>query len=174
MRRKGATHPSELRVECLKSPGSIGAKRPNRLAFKLEQHGLRKDTAEVPGISFEPPADSEALARSYTERRSYRRFVPDPVPVESLGRLLACLRQIQPEGAMFPKYRYGSAGGLYPVQTYVHAKAGRVDGLEEGTYYYHPVEHRLVTLKPGVRLEADLHLSVNTPVFEACAFTISW
>ncbi len=33
------------------------------------------------------------------------------------------------QGSPFPKLRYGSAGNLYPVQAYVHAAPGRVEGL---------------------------------------------
>ena len=54
-------------------------------------------------------------------------FAPEALPFESLGGLLASLTQIEPGG--LPKYRYPSGGGLYPVQTYVYVKPGRVQDL---------------------------------------------
>jgi SagB-type dehydrogenase family enzyme len=59
------------------------------------------------------------------------------------------------------------------VQLYLHTKAGRIDGLPAGTWYYHPVEHRLLPLAPGAELPAEIHDPfLNRPVFEEAAFSL--
>lgn len=60
----------------------------------------------------------------------------------ALGALLAVLASRQ---GSVPKYRYPSAGTLYPVQTYIVLRrpTGAVDA---GSYYYDPEAHELVAL----------------------------
>ena len=72
---------------------------------------------------------------------------------------LGCLRQIDVNG--LPKYRYGSAGGLYPVQAYLVIKPGRVDGCAAGTYYYHPRDHRLILLRARAEIDRGIHFPIN-------------
>jgi epothilone synthetase B len=79
-----------------------------------------------------------------------------PLSATRLGELLACLRQVELDDFPMPKYRYPSAGNLYPVQAYVAAEPGRVAGVPEGTWYYHPREHRLVRLSAEAGLEPAL------------------
>ncbi|HSF41148.1 MAG TPA: amino acid adenylation domain-containing protein [Thermoanaerobaculia bacterium] len=79
-----------------------------------------------------------------------RRTPEEPLELAELTRLLDALQQARLPGAPLPKYRYPSAGNLYPVQTYLAVPPGRVRGLEAGNYYYHPREHRLVGLMEEV------------------------
>jgi SagB-type dehydrogenase family enzyme len=105
-------------------------------------------------------------------RRSVRQFGIKPVPLADLSGLLACLRSIDLEDGT-PKYRYGSAGGLYPVQPYVYVKRGRIEDLGAGIYYYHPVEHRLISLTPGVEIPPTVFdRLINRPMFEEAAFGV--
>ena len=142
-----------------------------RLARKLGEPAARP----APGGDFIPLArpdlDETELAR-YVERRSYRRFTPEPVRLADLGAWLSCLRQLEIEGVPIPKYRYPSGGGLYPVQAYLHVKPGRLEGVEPGAYYYHPREHRLVLLADALPLTARSHLEVNRAAFAECAFSL--
>jgi SagB-type dehydrogenase family enzyme len=87
------------------------------------------------------------------------------------GEFLSCLRQ-RTIGSR-PKYRYGSAGGLYPVQTYWYFKAGRVAGFPEGIYYYHPVEHQMIALAPDASLDRESYDHfINRPIFDRAAFAL--
>jgi len=139
-----------------------------RDAFKKTQPGLRRDVEGRPGVSLAPAAFER---RPFVERRSVRRFGLKPILLGRLGELLSCLRQIEEGGK--PKYRYGSAGALYPVQTYLYVKTGRVQGLAGGTYYHHPAEHRLVTLSPKVEIDPEIYdRLVNRPIFEESAFAV--
>ena len=142
-----------------------------RAAFRDGQPGLRRREGAGASIPLAALNTDATLARGYLARRTHRAFSSSPVPLEKFGRLLECLRPIILDGG--PKYLYGSAGGLYPNQVYVHAKPGRLDGVPAGTYYYHPVERRLVPLSPGAELDRSIHVPfVNQPTFEKAAFSI--
>jgi amino acid adenylation domain-containing protein len=138
-----------------------------REEFKRRQLGIRRFAGAPPPLPLPAP---ELDVRLYRERTSSRTFGPEALPLARLGHLLASLRQISIEGK--PKYRWASAGGLYPVQVYLHAKPGRIEELAGGTYYYHPVEHRLVPVDPGAVIERDVHFWNNQPVFDGCAFSL--
>jgi amino acid adenylation domain-containing protein len=153
----------------LPGPPSFGAaptlQDPDeREAFKRRRAGLRDDEGRptLALLGSEPPA---------TERRSRRQFSFDPVPLEALGRMLAALAAREQDGQLH--YGYGSAGGLNPVQTYLFVKAGRVEGLEAGTYYFHPLRRALTQLARGVELDRDLYGPlVNRPIFDEAAFAV--
>jgi SagB-type dehydrogenase family enzyme len=100
-----------------------------------------------------------------------RRFDAEPIPLDRLGRWLGVLRETAPSG---PGRRlYPSAGGLYPVQVYLHVKAGRVAGLNAGTWYYHPVENRLLELAAAAEIAPAVHTPlINRPVYERAAFSV--
>ena len=72
-----------------------------------------------------------------------------------------------------PGYHYASAGGVYPIQTYLHVKAGRVAGLGAGAYHYDPLRHGLVAVRPGARLSPRIHVAfLNQPIAEEAAFSL--
>lgn len=70
---------------------------------------------------------------------------------DAVGRLLGALAsRLGP----LPKYRYPSAGTLYPVQTYLVLR--RVFGtLDTGSYYYDPEGHALVLLSADLPAAPD-------------------
>ncbi|MFG1285488.1 amino acid adenylation domain-containing protein [Xanthobacter versatilis] len=142
-----------------------------RVAFKLDRHGLRApapdaETVALPGGSFDAARRAAWLAR-----QSFRHFEGEGVTMERLGALLGALQELPMEGAPLPKFRYPSAGSLYPVQAYVVAKPGRVAGLAGGAYYYDPSHHRLVAVGPGAEM-TPLYPGPNRPLVEASAFSL--
>jgi amino acid adenylation domain-containing protein len=142
-----------------------------RDAFKKSEPGIRRDDEGRPFVQLEPPAVDDALLARYRARKSHRTFSFKPIPLEQFGRMLSCLYQVKLDGA--PKYLWPSPGGLYPIQVYLHVKAGRISGLRAGAYYYHPVKHRLVSLTPDVEIDRSIHVPfVNTPVFDDAAFSM--
>jgi len=74
------------------------------------------------------------------------------------------------------KYRYASAGGLYPVQLYlgVHKAAEQRGGirLENGSYYYNPDRHALQLISQLDPSTSLLHLPINRPVFNKASFSL--
>ena len=77
---------------------------------------------------------AESLWYALRRRRSVRQFTPEPLTLEALAHLLWAgngLTRVAPHHL----YRTApSAGGLYPIETYV--VANRVDGLTSGIYHY--------------------------------------
>ncbi|NVJ06367.1 amino acid adenylation domain-containing protein, partial [Myxococcus sp. AM001] len=143
-----------------------------RLEFKLKGPGLRTDVGAHKSIALTKPAlDAERLQR-VIDRRSHKSFRSSPVSFEQLAELLSCLMQVQLEDSLLPKYRYASAGGLYPVQVYLHVKAGRVQGLAGGTYYYHPKQHELVLLSPDAVMRRAQHAPGNRATFDDAALSV--
>jgi len=138
-----------------------------RRRFKDAQLGVRDlEGSGVPLLA--PPAPE--LDTLLEQRRSRRHFAAAPVPLLALAELLACLRQHSSGGA--PKYLYASAGGLYPVQTYIYVKPGRVAGLAGGAYYYHPREHRLVHVAAEELDERTYNAHINRPIWRRAAFAV--
>ena len=116
------------------------------------------------------PAVDQTMER-FASRRTWRSFSAEAVRLHDFAGLLGCLRKLPLDGEW--KRAYPSAGGLYPVQAHLHVKAGRIEGLEGGTYYYHPAEHRLVALAPGAEIERTVHTEfINRPVFDGAAFSL--
>ncbi|HEX7183847.1 MAG TPA: amino acid adenylation domain-containing protein, partial [Thermoanaerobaculia bacterium] len=143
-----------------------------RLRFKLRHYGLRRDT-ELPRVPLAPPELSpEEVEKRYLRRRSYRKYLAEPLPLTDLSGFLSCLRQIKVAGSPLPKLRYGSAGNLYPVQAYLYVKPGRIEGIEGGAYYYNPKDHALLRLAASDGVNASLYDSVNHMLFERASFGI--
>jgi len=76
------------------------------------------------------------------------------------------------EGVPFPKSKYASAGSLHPVQTYLYIKPNRVEHFGGGTYYYHPMDHRLVLLSTDAKIERSHYQPRNRMVFDSAAFSV--
>ncbi|MFC9624292.1 amino acid adenylation domain-containing protein [Streptomyces sp. NPDC056930] len=149
--------------------GAVITDAADRAAVIVAQRGRRADLTS-PAVGLPDFLDPERTDRRWNRRRSHRRFAATEVPLAELARLLNCLRAVGAEHRPVPKYRYGSAGSLYPVRTYVYVHPGRVGGLPGGSYYYNPLAHRLCTIRSGVELPASVHLSMNQDVFSSAAF----
>jgi SagB-type dehydrogenase family enzyme len=144
-----------------------------RLEFKLHQPGIRLFNGANPKRFCLPAPDFDATLRdAYLSRQSYRQFMEDSIPLHEFSAFLSCLRQMPVANTPLPKYRYPSAGGLYPVQTYLYIKPERVAGLAGGYYYYQPAQHELVWLSAAAEGRPYLQAGVNQPIVEAGAFCL--
>ena len=141
-----------------------------REAFKKKQLNIRKELPDGQPIHLLKPEEDDELRRLYVERSSIRQFLLKPVPFERFSLFLSSLRQISLDN--HPKYRYASAGGLYPVQAYLYVKPGRIEGIEGGTYYYHAIEHQLTLLSFDATIDRTTFAWINRPIFDQCAFSI--
>ncbi|HKV42313.1 MAG TPA: AMP-binding protein, partial [Blastocatellia bacterium] len=142
----------------------------DREEFKKQRYGVRPTASAETSIDLYRALPDDDLQETYAARRSVREFMLKPVPFDSLAQLLGGLHSIQLKGN--PKYRYASAGGLYPVRVYLYAKAGRVQSLSPGIYYYHPIDHTLVTMAADATLDRNIHDWINRPIFDQSAFSI--
>jgi amino acid adenylation domain-containing protein len=139
-----------------------------RIEFKLQQLGIRK--SESSPITIHLPK-SELEQTPYLERQSYRQFLPQQISLEQFSKFLNCLQQMQVSDYPLPKYRYPSAGSLYPVQTYLFIKSNSIETLPAGIYYYHPSDHNLILLHSTNEIDSSVYLE-NQPLFEQSAFAI--
>jgi epothilone synthetase B len=150
-------------------PSEGDAERAERV---LSRPGLRRWDAEPPSVALPPPPADEDLRARYAARATRRSFRRGPLPLGALGELLSCLLPLEGDPSPLPRYRYPSAGSLYPVQAYVYARPGRVKGLEGGTYYHDPRTHRLILLATRPRVPKAVHDVRNREVFAASAFSL--
>jgi SagB-type dehydrogenase family enzyme len=157
------THPSALKhVPPITDPA-------DRAKFKATLPGIRKFAASETVVSL--PDVFTADSQQYLAQRSYRQFADTPLALTNLAELLSNLRARELNDK--PKYLYGSAGGLYPIQTYVYIKPGRVAGLDAGIYYFEPLQNQLLLLNADPGNVRELYDPIiNRPVFDAAAFAI--
>jgi SagB-type dehydrogenase family enzyme len=141
-----------------------------RKSFKERQPGLREINGDHPKVDLAFATSLEEAGETYFRRRTHQTFSVEPIALNQFAEFIGCLRQIWLNGK--PKYRYGSGGGLYPVQTYLHVKPGRIEGLDAGAYYYHPLKHELIRLSSCESLDENLHWPANRATFKGSAFSI--
>jgi amino acid adenylation domain-containing protein len=141
-----------------------------REAFRRENRGIRAFAADWGRL---PLAREElaAIEDRFRRRRTVRRFLPEPVPLATIGIWFSELSRVTIGDTV--KHAYGSAGGCYPVQTYLHAKPDGVAGCPAGVYYYHPIDHCLVPITLGAELDSAIHEPfTNRPIFEQARFSL--
>ncbi|MBP2336652.1 amino acid adenylation domain-containing protein [Saccharothrix coeruleofusca] len=128
-----------------------------RAAFRQQRWNLRRT---APGTRLLPVEHLPPPTEVYARRASRRDFLPGALDAASFARLLSLLRKGE------DRYLYPSAGDTYAVQVYLHVKPGAVEGLAEGIYYYHPVEHALELVNAAPRIDRNAHFYYNRPVFD--------
>ena len=141
-----------------------------RLNFKLKKPGMRNNNGRV-SVKLKKPEINDAFLDPYLSRRSYRRFAKGIVSFERFSNFLSSLSQVKIDGTPFPKYRYASAGGLYPVQTYLFIKPNRVEGLAGGTYFYDAANHSILPLSPNSRIYST-DFRGSPAIFDQSAFAL--
>jgi SagB-type dehydrogenase family enzyme len=104
-----------------------------------------------------PPAASLAnldLCEAIRQRESVRDFTQEPLPLETLARLLFHGNGIREEPMLGPFRNYRrnapSAGNLGSVDLYPLVL--NVAGLQRGVYHYHPILHQLSQIAGGEAL----------------------
>jgi acyl carrier protein len=151
-----------------------------QIAFKLAQHGdraVKRDNATR--VALLQPDTARSDWKQLT-RKSYRQFHGEPLQRSQLSAALAPrargdvqssrtvfaalsaslhgLLALSDAGAPLPKYRYPSAGTLYPVQVYLRVNTDQ-SGLAAGSYYVDRRHHQLVRL-------GDAPASTGEPALE--------
>jgi amino acid adenylation domain-containing protein len=140
------------------------AVQEERRAFKAERRGLRTIDPSARRVTF-----GEVPVERWTKRRSARRFATQPTPFDDLAFILSHLRYAETDSGR--KYVYPSAGGLYPVQTYLYVEPDRVARLEVGLYYVDP-GGSLVVLSTERIATQNLHAPHNRKLAGEAAFTL--
>ena len=116
-----------------------------KLDFKQQQLGIRDiSDAKTENVLSLPKAQTSQ--GSVLRRQSHRQFLTQPISLEAFSQFLSTLSGQSIADSPLPKYRYASAGSLYPIQAYLHIKANRIENVSSGWYYYHPTQHCLVNM----------------------------
>lgn len=102
----------------------------------------------------------------YSKRHSVRNFdTKKVIPFKIFCGLLNILSQRN------GRYAYPSAGGLYPIDCYISVKENRVENVEKGTYYYSPLNNKLILVNRNV-LKSDAHYFTNKSIYNSSAFSL--
>ena len=140
-----------------------------RLKLRLERRAHRHDLDARPRIALAAPGRAVHPA-DRPVRASARAFGERPLAFTELASVLSVLGQTGNEE--LGKFRWPSAGALYPVQSYVWIRDGAVDGMSGGTYFVDPARSALVPVTLGCRIARELYGEPNRPLADRCAFTV--
>lgn len=95
-----------------------------------------------------------SLEEAMSQRRSHRSFSSESLSIEQISQLLWAAQGLTDTRDMLRTAP--SAGALYPLDLYL--VAGKIKGIPEGIYLYHPHKHALKKILSGDFRDA-LHLA---------------
>lgn len=112
--------------------------------------------------------EKDRIEEIFEQRKTVRIFSKKKkVLLKDLSGVLQVLSRRRDGGFFYP-----SAGGLYPIDVYIYVKRDRVEGLEEGFYYYNPVEHKLSPLELPGGITDEEHFVTNKEIYNSSALTM--
>lgn len=112
----------------------------------------------------------EYLPHSISKRRSYRNFKENEVILKKdFSTMLSVFKQNNKDGNQ--TFYYASSGGLYPIDIYLYVKKDRVEGVEQGLYYYSPSTNKLNVVDKKEITESSAYVK-NKEIFKSSAITI--
>ncbi len=160
-------------VDPANAPAQAAAPRPATARDRTEGPALGTGRRALPDAArVSLGVQVQELAAEALARRSRRAFQAIPLRRRALGGLLLQLAEIAHERLPLPKRLYGSAGHLYPVQTYVAIRPGAVAGLDAGYYYLDPADVHLVRLGDFNAQDDGLIAGTNKLLFASAAFVL--
>jgi SagB-type dehydrogenase family enzyme len=160
-------------ISAMRAEGITLVDPVERLQFKQKKLNLRNDITDKPHLSlFTSQKDQNSQLLKYSERMSFRRFLNSSVTFKQISDLLGELRGFTHDTWPVVKYRYGSAGWTYAVQTYLLIKPDRFEGLDGGAYYYHPLKNELIFLADLPKNSESFFPIGNREIFADGAFAI--
>ncbi|MCF6766504.1 amino acid adenylation domain-containing protein [Thiotrichales bacterium 19S3-7] len=153
--------------------------------FKLAKIGIRKDLKNNKVHKLLQNNNPSYLEQAFI-RKSYRNFTHQELNFDLINQLISQKHKYSNAHQMnsdilielsevlnilkaynndytigLNKYRYPSAGGLYPIRTYVYIPKKYGESLS-GHYYYHPEKHSLILLKEcDTQQSNDLYFIFN-------------
>ena len=113
-----------------------------------------------------------SLYEAILRRKSQRQFINAPISLDSLSCLLWASSGIQRKEIGFEFRTAPSAGGLYPIETYVIVHA--VEGLGKGVYHYNVKHNHLEELKQGDFREAAARAALDQIMCARAAVVVVW
>lgn len=86
--------------------------------------------------------------------------------------LLSCLTSLNLKNIPIPKYRYPSAGSLYPVQVYIQVRPGQISNIKEGIYYFDPDKAALLAVSDHPWLFGEINQISSLELIPSFAFIL--
>lgn len=111
--------------------------------------GIYKEYPNARKVMLEKPdrCGDMSLFEAILRRKSLRRYIDMPLGMDALSCLLWASSGIQRKEMSFEFRTAPSAGGLYPIETYIVAHM--VEKLDRGIYHYNVKHHSLEEMKKG-------------------------
>jgi epothilone synthetase B len=145
-------------------------KSADRHAFRSQEHWRRSESGQ-PGVSL-MAFDDHILMDVMRTRQSLRHYKESSLDAGAIGQLLSLLARKNVGQNGVEKLAYPSAGGLYPVQTFVFVREGVRSAIPGGAYYLDSREHRLISLGNGDFPEASAFGEPNEAVAAVASFSL--
>ncbi|KJS73495.1 MAG: hypothetical protein JL56_10280 [Desulfotomaculum sp. BICA1-6] len=121
-----------------------------------------------------PPDGGKSLWQSLQERRSVRNYTGEELAPEELGQLawavMGATRVTARKDFFFRTAP--SAGGLYPIETYIHIN--RVKDFSPGIYHYSIPKHGLYLLRDGDLGHSLAEAALGQQIVENAAVNFFW
>lgn len=129
---------------------------------------------DVESVKLPPPKDraGPSLWTIIGTRRSRRNYSPNPMKQEEISQLLWAAAGITAKAQGLPLRTAPSAGGLYPIETYV--VVNKVHGMSQGVYHYFPPEHSLELLRRGDYSNAVAHAALDQRMAASAGAVFIW
>lgn len=89
------------------------------------------------------------MEQAIYRRRSRREYTGEPLTLVEVSQLLWAAQGLTAPNLWTGFRSAPSAGGLYPLESYLVVKTRGVEGLGAGVYHYHPHRHELNMIVDG-------------------------
>ena len=107
---------------------------------------------------------------AYINNLFTQAFTGESISFTLFSQFLSVLKGANIGGRL--KYLHPSSGGLNAVQIYVYIKRDRVEGIQEGIYYYHPEEHGLYGVTRDPEMDQSSFCEVDRALFDQACFSL--
>ncbi len=145
-----------------------------RLDWENRPESYKEFAGEYTVLPGPPPDGGKSLWQSLGERKSIRNFSGAGLTSEELGRLAwaaAGANRVAARGDFY--FRTApSAGGLYPIETYV--QINRAEGFKPGIYHYSVPKHGLCLLREGDFGPSMSEAALGQRIVEHAAAVFLW
>ncbi len=116
--------------------------------------------------------DEARITPLLQNRRSLRKYSPDPISIKELSFMLWCSQGITAKSGKYLFRTSPSGGALYPIETYVSIH--NVDGLQTGLYHFDPEMFQLEQLTEHSQGIKIAHGCLNQKFIESSAVAFLW
>lgn len=133
-----------------------------------------KEYPDKPVVTLPEPdgVKPRSLKQTIQNRRSVRAYASNPVTIGQLSFMLWASGGSRGRESGLLRRTVPSAGGLYPIETYVVVNA--IDGLEAGVYHYSVRNHSLERLADGRFGDALAHAALEQSQCRVAPVVFVW